>query len=325
MNLKDYRPDSPDFEDEEPAGEQLDNTPITSSGYQEEITTLKIDKLSNRVTIISIIIPCIIGAIVIFAYLDMKEKVVVVDKTKSTQVERISQQVEERLNALDIRIAKNRSDLDKELPEISTKQVALEGTLTKIANAKADIKALKSMSATLDEKIAKNSKLHQANRQNIDNTRKQITGIAAENKTGLENTTLQFREELKKFSEEFDARLLELNQYEDQISKLRIDISVLQKQIKQLKSESLTTAAVDQKIADSNAGLQKQFEQIKQKADKLEQKTVKLEKNLNANITRLDNKIEILIKSTASPGPQPLTNADTTVKEETIEQESMDQ
>ena len=87
MNLKDFNPDNQDMDGD---------VEITDSIYQQEINSLKIDKLSNRVTIISIIIPCLIGAILIFGYLDMKERVVDVDITKNSQFEKISQQLEEK-------------------------------------------------------------------------------------------------------------------------------------------------------------------------------------------------------------------------------------
>ena len=75
MNLKDFRPDIPDFDADEESLKQ-NKRQGSASIYHEEINTLKIEKLSNRVTIISIIIPCLISAILIFAYLDMKERVV---------------------------------------------------------------------------------------------------------------------------------------------------------------------------------------------------------------------------------------------------------
>ena len=81
-NLKSFKIDPlnlPDTDDEES---------LESSGYHQEINTLKIEKLSNRVTIISVIIPCLICAILVFIYLDMKERVVDVDETKKLQVER---------------------------------------------------------------------------------------------------------------------------------------------------------------------------------------------------------------------------------------------
>ncbi|MCP4023065.1 MAG: hypothetical protein GY729_14585, partial [Desulfobacteraceae bacterium] len=110
MNLRDFRNDPEDARDE--------NAIAADSSYHEEINTLKIDKLSNRVTIISIILPCIIGAIIVFAYLDMKERVVDVDTTKQNQVEQIAKLLDEKLNTMDLKIAKNSFEIEKKLPEI---------------------------------------------------------------------------------------------------------------------------------------------------------------------------------------------------------------
>jgi Zn-dependent M16 (insulinase) family peptidase len=128
MNLKDFKTeDLPDHSDQGHG-----DIPLSGSNFPEEINALKIDKLSNKVTIISIIIPVMIGAILVFAYLDMKEQVVGVNQTKQSQVEQISRQLEEKLNALDVKIAKNRFDLDSVLPELKKKTTALDGRITKI-------------------------------------------------------------------------------------------------------------------------------------------------------------------------------------------------
>ena len=136
MDLKDFKPDNQDFDSDDE---------ITDSTYHQEINSLKIDKLSNRVTIISIIIPCLIGAILIFAYLDMKERVVGAYLTKKNQFEKISQQLEEKLNALDVKIAKNRFNFDNKLPELEKKNISLEGQIAKLSTLKADNKNIKSL------------------------------------------------------------------------------------------------------------------------------------------------------------------------------------
>ena len=156
MSLKDFKPDEADF-DIQTTDLPRSDAGIETSGYQEEINTLKIDKLSNRVTIISIILPCLIGAILVFAYLDMKERVVDVDQTKNSQVERISNLFDGKLNALDIRIAKNRFDIDKQLPDIAAKQVALEGKMAKLNSEKADQKQISTSLSKIDKSVKKQS------------------------------------------------------------------------------------------------------------------------------------------------------------------------
>ena len=51
-----------------------DKPGIEGEMFQQEANTLKIEKLSQRVTIISVIIPCIIIAILAFVYLDINRE-----------------------------------------------------------------------------------------------------------------------------------------------------------------------------------------------------------------------------------------------------------
>jgi len=223
---------------------------IEGAVYHEEINTLKIDKLSNRITIISIIIPCIIGAILVFAYLDMKERVVDVDQTKNTQVERISQQLEEKLNALDVKIAKNKFDLDKQLPQITAKQTAFEGKMTKLAAAKADSKSVKSMMAKVEGKIVSNTKHDKALNTQVATLKKKLDTTLAENNTKVEKTVSQIKEEITLFKEEFDARLLELSNYEQQIGELKKDFSLMDKKVRRQEQESLSQADMDKALSE---------------------------------------------------------------------------
>ncbi len=303
MSLKDYKTDDPEVDEVQPLTEKNDS-PIEGAVYHEEINTLKIDKLSNRITIISIIIPCIIGAILVFVYLDMKERVVDVDQTKNTQVERISQQLEEKLNALDVKIAKNKFDLDKQLPQITAKQTAFEGKMTKLAAAKADSKSVKSMMSKVEGKIVSNTKHDKALDTLVATLKKKLDTTLAENNTKLEKTVSQIKEENTLFKEEFDARLLELSNYELQIGELKKDFSLMDKKVRRQEQESLSQADMDKAVSDLKS-------QFSSRLSKLESNITALDKKLAANISRLQKDLDLLVKqSSTSTGPKPQITVD---------------
>ncbi|MCF6246588.1 MAG: hypothetical protein L3J69_04420 [Desulfobacula sp.] len=302
MTLKDFKPGDPDLDPNNKNMKTAD-TDIESSGYHEEINTLKIDKLSNRITIIAIMLPCLIGAILIFAYLDMKERVVDVDETKNTQVERISQQLEEKLNALDVKIAKNRYDLDNQVPVLSKKLVAIEGQIAKLSGSKADTKSLKSIRSALGKLIAQNTKQNKSNLQRTENLNKSILVAIKENKLNFEKTTTQIKNESKLFKEEFDARLLELSVYQQELGELRKNFSLLDKKFKRYEQESVSLPMVNEKMDRLNSDLSNQLSKIKIQV-------AALNKKLAANLTRLQKDLDLLIKSSMSQGPQPQINID---------------
>lgn len=269
MGLDDFRPDKTSFDDVEDSAVSMDST-IETSGYQEEINTLKIDKLSNRVTIISIMIPCMVFAILAFAYIDMKERVVDVDTTKQNQVETISRQLEEKINTLDVRIAKNRYDLDTTLPEIKKKQVALEGQLA----GKASSRDLSGEMTKIDRRIKANVK--ESNKRNVE-----TLAVLNQSQAKMDAATSQIKNDIVLFKEEFDARLLELSEYEQQIGELRKDLSLVDKRLRSMAADIVKPSEI--------LTLSQEITRLSKELDLMESE---FETRLNA----LGNKISQLMK-----------------------------
>lgn len=297
-NLRDFRPDHTDLNSE---NEQLEDgvNGISTSTYHEEINTLKIDKLSNRVTIISIIIPCLIGAILVFAYLDIKERVVDVDQTKQSQVDKISQQLEEKLNALDVRIAKNRYDLDNQLPELSRKDISIEGQIAKLTTTKADNTAITTQFSKLEKRISKNTDQDKTTIQTIERIKKETFESIQKNQNHYDTSARQIKDEIALFKEEFDARLLELSEYEHQIGELRKNLSLLDKKIKKVEQDNLTQISLDRQI------------NILRKELALKLST--LDQKVTTNISRMQRDLDHLLKTSSNkPKPSPQINIDST-------------
>jgi chromosome segregation ATPase len=303
MNLKDFRPEIPDFDADEENLKQ-NKRQDSASIYHEEINTLKIEKLSNRVTIISIIIPCLISAILVFAYLDMKERVIDVDMTKQNQYDRISQQLEEKLNALDVKIAKNRFDFDNKLPEFEKKIMTLEGQIAKLADSKADMNTFKTQFDKISKQVTNNEKQDKTTLLAIKKTNKQTLLTLKKNKTQFGKIIQQTKNENLAFKKEFNARLMELSDADQQIGELRKNLSLLNKKYKNLENESISQVTVDNKINLLEIDFNNRINIMDNQINTLNQKLV-------ANILRLQKDIEQLSKgSSKSVTPKPKTNID---------------
>jgi chromosome segregation ATPase len=274
MNLKDFKPDPPDF-DEENDVSKAPETEIPASAYQEEINTLKIDKLANRVTIISIIIPCLIGAILVYAYLDMKKRVVDADMTKQSQVENLAKQMDDKFNALDVKIAKNRFDLDRELPALKKANHAFEGQIAKLRLVKAEKKIFEKKIAALEKRIANNAAQNKSSLKTIERINTQLLESIRENQAKSDKTAEKIKEEISLFKEEFDARLLELSDYEQQIAQIRKDLSLIDKRCRQLESVNVSKTELDKKMNSLKA-------QLRSEIKKIDVKLKSLDKKLNA-------------------------------------------
>ena len=76
------------------------------SELQEEIDDLRISKLSQRITLVTILIPTLIGILLLVAYLDMKKKVDKTFNAEAKQVQNLSQNLESKFSSLSLQFAK---------------------------------------------------------------------------------------------------------------------------------------------------------------------------------------------------------------------------
>lgn len=91
-----------------------DETPDT--GFQEELEAQRIEKLSHKITLVSILIPCLLCVILFVAYMDIKKRVAGMHNTGET----LSQDLGARISTLDESINKTTSSIQKELNETTT-------------------------------------------------------------------------------------------------------------------------------------------------------------------------------------------------------------
>lgn len=253
LNPKDDGP----LEDDKPG--------IEGEIFQQEANTLKIEKLSQRVTIISVIIPCIIIAILVFVYLDITEKVVDVDQTQANQMEQVSQDLEIKLNALDVRIAKATHELDEKLTALESKRQALENQTAKMSAAKVDLKAMEAALAKLDKRIKANADQDKSTLAAMERINQQLVSTIDKNSSDFKTVSAQIKKEFRLFKEEFDARLLELSAYEQRIAQLVKDTSLLGKKLDAL--EKNTAVSIDKKLGQLKQDLENQIADVKRRAD----------------------------------------------------------
>lgn len=303
MNLKDFRPDISTF-DTGQGNQKGEDSRLSASIYHEELNALKIDKLSNRVTIISIIILCLIGAIIVFGYLDMKKRMFDVDVTKQNQVDKISQQLEEKLNALDVKIAKNKFDLENNLPEFHKKNTSLEAQITKLAKSKIDTETINVQIDNLTKQVADNTNQDKTTLQTIESIKEQTLATLKTNNTQFDTIARQIKTEIDLFKKEFNARLLELSNDEQQIGELRKNLSLMDKKYKNLENESASQAIVDKQIKQLENDLNNRINTLDSRIETLNQK-------LMTNISRLQKDIDqVSNRSPGSAKPKLKTNID---------------
>ena len=129
--------------------------------YQEEAKDRRVEKLSHRVTIISILIPVIIGAVFYITYRDISSRVSQSQDTGAMEIQNLSAQLEEKYAALSARYGDLEAALSQKLEALEKADKTLkdslkeaEDTVNKINVTKADKKEQQDAIAKIDTILA---------------------------------------------------------------------------------------------------------------------------------------------------------------------------
>ncbi|MDZ7665303.1 MAG: hypothetical protein U5K27_08260 [Desulfotignum sp.] len=252
MSLKEFRTDAPDL-----SGKDPDNS-TPSSFYRKDRNALKIDRLSARVTIITLLIPLLMGVVLFFIYLDMKDQMTGVDTAKNTQVDHLTRQMEQKLNALDLRIAKNQFDLDEKLPPLEKKTGALEQQVGKLSVTKADVKTLEQGVARLedqlvrqDRRIQNNADQHQVNLAEMERINSTLLSALAQNRERFENQIQALKQETASFQALKQTLVsLQAQMQENQVDlqPLQNALALLKKQVGELENQLMSRTEITRRL-----------------------------------------------------------------------------
>ena len=117
--------------------------------YREEIKDLRVEKLSQRVTLLSILLPILIGIAIFFAYRDLTGRVSLTQDTGSMEVQRLSKQLQD--------ISKEFNDrLITFTTTLSSQDKEFDSTVSgKLAAVNKNVNALNKNMKSLDENLNK--------------------------------------------------------------------------------------------------------------------------------------------------------------------------
>jgi septal ring factor EnvC (AmiA/AmiB activator) len=204
--------------------------------------------------------------------MDITEKVVDVDQTQANQMARVSQDLDIKLNALDVRIAKATHALDEKLTALESKRQALENQTAKMSAAKVDLKAMEAALAKLDKRIQSNADQGKSTLAAMERINRELVSAIDKNSSDTKAVSGQIKKEFNSFKEDFHTRLLELSAYEQKIAQLVKETGLLGKKLDALQNE--TAASIDKRL-DKNLSLlrqdlEKQIADVKRRADAAE-------------------------------------------------------
>ena len=120
--------------------------------FQEDNQGLKLDKLSRRLTLITILIPCLIGGILFLVYRDIQMRVGQVSDTGTSKVRTLSKDLESRYSSLSLKHGKFQVGFTQKISSLEKTTASLQKTLQEATTA---IKYIRSARRSDNKKVAK--------------------------------------------------------------------------------------------------------------------------------------------------------------------------
>jgi chromosome segregation ATPase len=123
--------------------------------YQEEAKDRRVEKLSHRVTIISILIPVLIGVVFYIAYRDITGRVSQSQDTDAMEIQNLSSQVEENFTKLSEKYGDLEAALTQKLAYLEKVDKSMKDSLKQAEDTVAKINATKADKKDAQDAIAK--------------------------------------------------------------------------------------------------------------------------------------------------------------------------
>lgn len=277
-----------------------DEEAVPDSIYISDAENLRIEKLSTRVTLVAVLIPCLLVVVLVIAYLDIKNRVVNTQNTGSMGVQNLSKDLESRFSNLSLKQAKIEDQLADQAKALETANAAMQVNLKKSTTAltqridgKLDQSALTALSKKMEASIA-----------------------------GLQKETADLNAAFSKFDEELAAQILVMA---EGLKKDQGRLAKIEQETQRLDSEKLSRESMNLAIGLERLGLQ---EMVKDRIREVEKKLAAV----NTQITLLNQRLDALaLKATPAPTasaaqtpsgptvqPPPAPGASTAIEEQTI-------
>jgi chromosome segregation ATPase len=244
---------------------------------QDELQELKMEKLSHRVSLLAILIPCMIGIIVVIAYLDIKDRVTRAQDTGAIGSQKLASDIESKFSSLSLEQAKIKDTLSK-LPSLEDASAFAQ---SRLKNMQDSLKQMESssisrneLSQALQDLNAKYEGLPAAMETELQTLEKENHQLAEEIKE-LSGRLAQLAESLKKISAEMkgvDERIAAME--EGKISKSELDFAL---RLKEIENKQLLLEAV--------APLEKKIQSLEEKVRVIQKEAGGLQQNRQSGST----------------------------------------
>ena len=214
--------------------------------YQEQAHSRRIEKLSLKVTLISVLIPCAIGVLVGFLYMDMRDKMSRIESSGSVEMSKFEEQLTTRLET----IGNENGEFQKSLEvKISERIAAVDKTVgsfqSRIEKAEKDINNLSSLKSN---NAALSAEIQKLKTENLD-LKKNVSAISSQNA-------------------KLSGLLAEIQKKTLDISGIKSSNDTLKQEIAKLKAENIDKGDLAAELKKQKVLYQLEIQELSNKFDK---------------------------------------------------------
>jgi chromosome segregation ATPase len=239
-----------------------DEESTPDSLYIADAENLRIEKLSTRITLVAVLIPCLLVIVLTIAYLDIKNRVIKTQNTGSMGVQNLSKDLESRFSSLSLKQAKIEADLADVSKTLETAAAALQVNLRKVT---AELK--RSIDAKPD--------------------RSALTGMEKKTDAGIAALRIEVAEldaAWNKFDEELSDQIQIMA---DGLKQDQGRMDELESKINQLESEKISKPSMELTLGLERLALQ---EMVKERIREIQQKLAAMDKRIEDLNRRLESR-----------------------------------
>lgn len=279
-----------------------DEDRIADSLLTDQIEYRRFEKLSQRVTIITILIPILIGIMVFIGYRGIREMVSQTQDTGAKELTSLSQSLESTISNLSIKQAKLEEMLAGKLADLEKMETTVQDSLKQMEATVQN--SLKQMETTVQDNIKKTEATVQDNVKKTETSLAEIQAGKADKKdiagnvSGMDGKLVGIQKDLKvvteklntdiksidkKFSDEFAKSLETVNSMTTSVAECQADIGLLSAEKADKKATEVALKNYEKRLQDQTnqllRNLESKMESLNTSIAELEKIKSSLEKN----------------------------------------------
>jgi DNA repair exonuclease SbcCD ATPase subunit len=269
----------------------------------DEALQRRVHKLSQRMSFLTLMLPCLIALVLYVAYRDISLRVAQTQHSELQSVDRLAADLQLKTDAMLARVTELETAVGAKLDEVSKSVFALQEGIKKTEAAverqntdKADKKELQDSAARVDAALAALSKDLQGHTREVQGLTKDLQALAPFREelgsaSALRNDVASVSARLQKLENSLGKDLTGLAGYMD---RNKAELTQIKTELANLQSRKLDRESIDLEIRKAKKSYQ----------TALDQEMSRIEKTLNAIQRRLDQ-IERAFAAPAAKGTAP--------------------